>query len=135
MGTVTHGEARVGKCTPEYIAWCAMKRRCLNPKHTRYRYYGGRGITIAPAWVESYETFLADIGRKPSPSHSLDRIDVNGDYEPTNCRWATQKVQKNNRTVRRLDQFSTRELLAELESRLPIRKPTIGYLPIERLGV
>lgn len=81
----------------EYQCWAAMKQRCLNPNVTHYANYGGRGITIHPAWVSSFETFLSDVGHAPSPKHSLDRIDVDGNYEPDNVRWATPKVQSNNR--------------------------------------
>jgi hypothetical protein len=82
----------------EYQCWAAMKQRCSNPKTKHYANYGGRGITVHPAWVDSFEAFLADVGRAPStPRASLDRIDVDGNYEPSNVRWATPQVQSNNR--------------------------------------
>lgn len=82
--------------TPEYHAWTHMKGRCNSPSHSDYRNYGGRGISVCPAW-QSFENFLADMGLRPSPQHSLDRINNDGDYEPLNCRWATVIEQSRNR--------------------------------------
>jgi hypothetical protein len=100
--SLRHGEARHGQQTPEYIAWCAMIRRCENPKATQYEHYGGRGITVCPAWRQSFEAFLGDMGRRPSIGHSVDRIDNNGNYEPGNCRWATKHTQLVNRRAAHL---------------------------------
>ena len=88
----THGRAR----TPEYESWLHMRKRCLKPGSERYRYYGERGITICAEW-DDFATFYRDMGPRPSLKYSLDRIDVNGNYEPSNCRWADPATQRNNR--------------------------------------
>jgi hypothetical protein len=81
----------------EYNIWSGMKARCYNRRSAGWKRYGGRGIGVAEQWRDSFDQFLADVGRRPSVEYSLDRIDVDGDYGPDNCRWALQSIQQNNR--------------------------------------
>lgn len=95
----THGEA--ANRTPEYAAWQSMIRRCTGVNGPKYHLYGGRGISVCDRWRDSYEAFLADVGRRPGSGYSLDRIDANGNYEPGNVRWADIYTQNRNRRDRR----------------------------------
>jgi hypothetical protein len=88
----THGRTQ----TIEYRSWAHAKERCMNPNAKSYARYGGRGITMCRRWRNSFEAFFADMGPKPSPKHSLDRINNDGPYSPKNCRWATQLQQARN---------------------------------------
>lgn len=95
-----HGESSGHKHsrrpTPEYATWASMHKRCRIKTNPSYHHYGGRGITVCERW-NVYENFLADMGRRPSPRHSIDRVNNDGNYEPGNCRWATGSEQINNR--------------------------------------
>ncbi len=93
---VTHGYTFNGKRPSEYGTWQAMKSRCTNPKVPSYKHYGGRGIKVCARWLNSFESFLEDMGPRPK-GLSIDRIDTDGNYEPGNCEWTTQKRQQRNR--------------------------------------
>lgn len=98
----THGQTccptRVnGRPRPEWVAWQAMIARCTNPKLKAWPYYGGRGIRVCDDWRASFRAFLAHIGPRPTPDHSVDRIENDGNYEPGNVRWALPHVQANNK--------------------------------------
>jgi hypothetical protein len=96
--SVTHGKSK----THLYTLWMAMKNRCYDSNIRDFHNYGGRGIQVCARWKHNFEAFLADMGERPSPDHSLDRIDNNGDYGPDNCRWATWKEQCRNRRTNKL---------------------------------
>lgn len=140
-----HGESG----SKVFKAYAAMKQRCFNPKTSEYYNYGGRGITVALEWVNSFSSFLEHVGYPPTPYHSLDRINVDGNYEPHNVRWATSKEQASNkRSNRYLAIHGRRQTLTEwatemgmspltLTTRLnlgwshedAVHKPVIKYAP------
>ena len=95
-----HGDS-LPPVAPEYTCWVQMKQRCYNTCLPKYLEYGARGITVCDRWRDSYHDFLADMGRRPSDKHSIDRIDNDGNYEPGNCRWALADVQNKNKRYKR----------------------------------
>lgn len=106
--------------TAEYRIWLGMIRRCADPGRPEYERYGGRGISVDESWLTDFETFLRDVGERPSPKHSLDRIDNDKSYVPGNVRWATAQEQAVNRRKARLkniddlDRWSRESLVAEV---------------------
>lgn len=125
-----HGESRGGK-SAEYIAWRGMTDRCTNRNNGRWDDYGGRGITVCERWTgaNGYVNFLADMGRRPSHWHSLDRKENDGNYEPGNCRWATKVEQaRNKRNSRMLEADGTTRCLAEWAALLRLDSRVIQAL-------
>lgn len=127
-----------GYKTPEYHIWRQMRQRCQNPNAAYYSFYGARGIKVCKRW-EDFSNFLEDMGKKPSPKHSLDRIDNSGDYEPGNVRWATRKEQAQNRRPGYLTTYNGRtQSLKDWAKELGVR-PALLYerkmagWPLERI--
>lgn len=125
----THGESSRGgrgRESTEYRIRSLMISRCDNPKRPEYIYYGGRGIKVCDRWRESFENFLADMGRRPTTKHSIERINVNGNYEPSNCKWATMKEQQRNRRNNRVVIFRGETLcVTEVAERLGMSRTAL----------
>jgi len=102
--SATHGAYR----RPEYSVWCNIKSRCNNPNFTDYANYGGRGISVDPAWESSFEKFLSDMGPRPGAGYQIDRINNDGNYEPGNCRWVTCAVNTRNKRTNHIISFEGR---------------------------
>lgn len=89
----------------EFTSWKSMKARCYDEKHENFARYGGRGITVCDRWLESFHNFFDDMGYKPTPKHTIERDNTNGNYEPSNCRWATNLEQQNNKSTTKIVSF------------------------------
>jgi hypothetical protein len=131
----THGLRK----SPEYNSWNGIKHRCHNPNYGGYKKYGARGIRMCARWRDSFEAFYEDMGPRPSPRHSVDRVDNEGDYTPENCRWATPREQMNNqRKTIRVMVNGVEKTLREIadEAGVPITviqsRYRLGY-PVEKL--
>jgi hypothetical protein len=134
---VPHGCARRSGKAPEYHVWQCMLKRCSRPANKDYKYYGGRGIRVCDAWSD-FRQFMADMGPRPSPRHSIDRKDSNGHYEPGNCRWATLMEQRRNQRGNHHVQWQgTMATISEWAERIGIAPSTLrsrfrdGW-PVER---
>jgi len=120
----THG----GRWTTEYKSWCGMKERCYNIKNHKYPIYGAIGIIICDRWLNSFENFISDMGPKPSSKHSIDRIDNDGNYEPSNCRWATPLEQSRNTSHNRwIEGGGENMLLVDWASRFGVDPSVVLY--------
>lgn len=115
------------KGTPEYNAWQHAKKRCNNPKDKEYHRYGAKGIRMCPQWENDFMAFFLELGPRPTPEHSLDRINGSKGYEPGNVRWATKEMQAQNRPefVRALTYRSKTQTVAEWARELGLRATTI----------
>ncbi len=110
--------------TPEYRVWSNMKTRCYNPRSIGFKDYGARGIRVCDAWVRSFTAFLRDMGNRPTDQHSIERLDTNADYSPSNCVWATPRQQANNkRTTVRLG----KDPIAEVARATGVKRRTLYY--------
>lgn len=122
---ITHGKTE----TTEYRIWSNMLTRCYNQKSESYKYYGARGIKVCERWLNSFENFFMDMGNRPSLRLTLDRIDNDGNYEPSNCRWATYSQQRNNQRVSNKTTFieynGTTKRLVDWASLLQIKYQTL----------
>jgi hypothetical protein len=130
LRNTTHG----GSKTPEYRTWRSINDRCHNPNDTCYEAYGARGIAVCDRWRESFANFIADMGQKPTPKHTIDRIDGTKGYSPDNCRWATMLEQQNNRLNNHfIEAFGKRRPIMEWSRMTGIGRATI-WNRIVRLG-
>lgn len=123
--SITHGESNSSK---EYNAWINIKNRCSNENNPAYKNYGGRGIVVCDRWINSFESFLADMGRAPSKDHSIDRYPNNdsGNYGPDNCRWGTDEQQaRNKRNNRYITYKGKARLLVEFAKGMNIPRTTL----------
>lgn len=132
-----HGQGSVksGAITPAYRSWQSMKSRCGNPNADNYEYYGGRGIRVCDRWENSFEEFFNDMGERPKGT-TLDRIDSDGDYVPSNCQWSTDIAQKRNRSGVRLFLVNGQSMTAQeaasymgVDRRTVQRKAEKGLIP------
>lgn len=126
----THGYSPQGNRSPEYKVWNSMKARCnqkeINPNSRRY---AEKGIKVCQRWLDSFENFLSDMGERPTPFHSIDRINGDGDYEPSNCKWATALEQGRNRENNHwIEDGGVKMIISEF-----VRKYNLQYGSVHRL--
>ena len=121
---------------PLYAVWLGMKFRCSNPKATNFKWYGGRGITVCQKWLNSFGDFISDMGPRPTPKHMIERINNDGNYEPSNCRWATKTEQSRNiRSNRRINLNGESLTLVELSEQTGIKRQTLAWRLNRKLGM
>lgn len=123
-GNTTHGMSK----SPEWKAWRGMRERCSLESRKDWDKYGGRGIVVCDRWSNSFENFFADMGLRPSSSHSLDRINYNGNYEKSNCRWATKTEQARNTRANTWYIYKGKKyLISDLCKMSGLKRKTIYY--------
>jgi hypothetical protein len=128
---ITHGMSD----SAEYLVWYSMIKRCTNADDQAYHNYGGRGITVCDRWLNNFEAFYEDMGARPSPDHTLDRKENDGNYEKNNCRWATHIEQNNNKRNNVFYEYGQEQLtLSEISRRTGISYTTL-YKRINRDGL
>jgi YesN/AraC family two-component response regulator len=110
---------------PEHQLWWSMRNRCYCKTHKSYKYYGARGIIVCERWLNDFKNFYGDMGKRPSLKHQIDRIDNNGNYEPSNCQWITQL--ENNRKESILNTESVRELRKDRLDGLSLKEISDKY--------
>ena len=132
----THGHTRAGWQSPTYLTWHGMIQRCTNVKHSSYAKYGGRGILVCDQWLQ-FDAFIADVGLRPD-GKTLDRVNVNGNYEPSNVRWATRSEQARNRRDTKLTPQLVRDIFDRVKSgegvRAVARATGISHGQVSRIG-
>ena len=121
--------------TKEHRAWCSMKSRCYSESDKDFFRYGGRGIKVCKEWINSFDAFFADMGLAPTKSHSIDRIDVNGDYSASNCRWATSLEQQSNRRNNIYIDQQSRSLLWHRFGKSPIYQRALWRIRHKGIGI
>lgn len=132
--STTHGQSK----SALYRRWQAMKARCTNPNHRQYEDYGGRGIRVCDRWLHSFENFAADMGSTFEPELWIDRIDVDGNYEPDNCRWETPPAQQRNKRNNHVLTFAGRSMtVTDWADEIGVKPNTLVYRlrrgwPLER---
>lgn len=135
-GKLKHGASMAYKDkNPEkhncYTRWQSMKRRCYKERDSHYARYGGRGIKVCDRWLNSFENFFDDMGLPPSKNYQIDRIDNDGDYEPSNCRWVSREDNARNKSNNRMiEAFGKTQTLSAWEVEVGIKRETIAM----RLG-
>jgi len=117
----THGHARAGQKSATYNTWIAMTARCYNPNIPDFQKYGARGITVCNRWRHSFENFLADMGERPA-GRTIDRINNNRGYTPSNCRWATKSEQCRNTRQTKLTVEKVAKIRKDIRSNIAIGK-------------
>lgn len=123
IASATHGKTG----TRTYDTWRSIKQRCCNPKSKDWKHYGGRGIKICEQWAASFSNFLADMGERPD-NMTIDRIDVNGNYDNKNCRWASDTTQSNNkRTCVYVEYNGKSQSVADWSREVGLERKTLEY--------